>query len=494
MTVWDDHEVDNDYAGDVSQDDDPTATFLTRRTAAYLAWWEHQAVRMPAPVGPDLEIYRSFTWGNLASFFAVDGRQYRDDQSECPSVIPGQPLLERCTDAKADERSMLGADQETWLIDGLRASTATWNVIGNQTVFAATPLSLSGLPTGFNLDQWDGYPANRQRLLDVFAESDVRNPLVVTGDIHASGAGYLLRYYDDDDRTIGGKLVKRQRGGRIVGHEFVGTSISSAFPGALAPIFSSVASAIPWITYAEATKRGYVTVRLEPTRALGRWRHIESALAETTTITTAHSWEITAEAADAPPRFVPAGFADVPRTAGFATAVDWLKASGITSGVSPTRFDPQGLVTRSQMALFLWRMMDEPVGVPRANFSDVPTTAAFALAVDWLKANNITTGVGGNRFDPAGQVTRSQMAQFLWRLAGSPPVDDPVAFTDVPPGAGFAPAVRWLAKYGVTTGRTPTTFAPDPAVKRFEMALFLYRLASTPAAWNRPLPPTAIAD
>jgi alkaline phosphatase D len=500
VTVWDDHEVDNDYAGDVPQDDvsqgnETTEAFRQRRAAAYLAWWEHQAVRMPAPVSPDLEIYRSLTWGRLASFFAIDGRQYRDDQSQCPPVIAGQPLAERCDSALDDQRSMLGDQQEAWLFGGLRSSTATWNVIGNQTVFAATPLSLQGLPTGFNLDQWDGYPASRQRLLDVLAEPEVRNPLIVTGDIHAAGAGYLLRYYDDSDRRVGGTIVRRQAGGRIVGHEFVGTSISSTFPAALAGVFGSVASQIPWITYADATKRGYVTVRLEPTSAIGRWRQVADARAATTTVSTAHTWQVPAEEPTTPPRFVPAAFSDVAPTDRFATAVDWLKSAGITSGVSPTRFDVNGLVTRGQMALFLWRMMGEPTGAPGANFSDVPTGAGFAPAVDWLKQQRITTGIDGTtRFNPSGNVPRWQMALFLWRFAGQPTVSDPLPFTDVPADAGFAPAVRWLNKYKITTGTSPTRFSPDPPVRRFEMALFLYRLATTSQAWNVPLPPTAVVD
>lgn len=499
VVVWDDHEVDNDYAGSVSQDDANTEAFLTRRAEAYLAWWEHQAVRMPAPVGPDLQIYRSLHWGQLASFFAVDGRQYRDDQSRCGSIIAGQPLLERCDPALAPDRSMLGENQEQWLANGLRSSNSTWNVVGNQTVFAATPLSLQGFPTGFNLDQWDGYPANRQRLLDVFAEPEVRNPLVVTGDIHASGAGYLLRYYDDNDRRVDGQIVKRQAGGRVVGHEFVGTSISSTFPPSLSGVFVSVASQIPWITYAEASRRGYVTVRLEPSRAVARWRLVANAQApDTTTISTAHTWEVAAEDPDAPPRFVPAGFSDVPATAGFATAVDWLKSNAVTTGVGGTsRFAPFDGVTRGQMASFLWRVMGEPPvppGTPASRFTDVPPNAAFAPAVRWLAANRITTGTSATTYSPGDVITRGQMALFLWRLVGEPVVTEPDGFVDIPPGANFAPAVRWAKFHRITTGTTTTSYSPGDPVQRYQMALFLYRLASTPAAWDVALPPTAVVD
>jgi len=494
VVVWDDHEVDNDYAGDISQDNDPVEQFRVRRAEAYLAWWEHQAVRMPAPVGPDLQIYRSLRWGQLVTFFALDGRQYRDDQADCPSVLPDLPaasaIAERCGSAEDDERTMLGASQEQWLDTGLRASPCRWNVVAQQTVFAGTPLQLPSFPTGYNLDQWDGYPAARQRLLDTFASPEVNNPLVVTGDIHASGAGYLLRTFDPD----------RGAGGRIVGHEFVGTSISSTFPAALVAFFNSVAGALPWIDYVNASLRGYVKVTLTPTRATARWKVVDSVSTEQPRppVRTDHVWVVPAVEPDAAPRFIPARFSDVPPSVNYATAVDWLKANGVTTGVGGTsRFAPTDAVTRGQMASFLWRMMGEPalpLGTPPTGFTDVPANAAFAPAVAWLKAKGITTGTSSTTFSPAVPVNRGQMALFLWRLAGEPLVEDPSGFDDINAGALFENAVKWAKFHGITTGTSPTNYSPAQPVTRAQMALFLYRLASTPQAWSVALPPTAVVD
>ena len=93
IITWDDHEVENNYAGLNPQDPADAATFAARRAVAYQAWWEHQPVRLPAPTGPDLTIRRSFDWGDLARFAVVDGRQHRSDQACGDSLGPPCPDL-----------------------------------------------------------------------------------------------------------------------------------------------------------------------------------------------------------------------------------------------------------------------------------------------------------------------------------------------------------------------------------------------------------------
>lgn len=280
VVVWDDHEVDNNYANDIDENGVGGPAFLPRREQAYLAWWEHQAVRMPAPVGPDLGIYRSVRWGNLATFFALDGRQYRSPQV-CTGQFGGLPLVAQCADMLESDRTMLGSTQESWLAEGLRTSAGTWNVVAQQTVFCATPIGLGSPSQLVNNDQWDGYPAARQRLIDVFAEPDVTNPLVVTGDIHASGAGRVLTDFADPNSSV-------------VGHELVGTSISSSFPGNLADTFNAAASAIPWIDYVNASLRGYVTVELTSTEATATWRVVDTVTEPSSAVRTDFTWVIPA--------------------------------------------------------------------------------------------------------------------------------------------------------------------------------------------------------
>ena len=160
LVIWDDHEVENNYAGLTSEDEDPVDVFAARRLAAYQAWWEHMPVRIPRPQ-PDVDtiIYRTIHWGTLADFILLDGRQFRSDQA-CGDVVLN--LDPACPEAGDPARTMLGTVQETWLDGELAASEATWPVITQQTV--VTDIRL---PNGavLNYDQWDGYAPARDRML-----------------------------------------------------------------------------------------------------------------------------------------------------------------------------------------------------------------------------------------------------------------------------------------------------------------------------------------
>jgi hypothetical protein len=191
------------------------------------------------------------------------------------------------------------------------------------------------------------------------------------------------------------------------------------------------------------------------------------------------------------------GFRDVGSTDYFDAAVRWLRAEGVTKGSGePGAFAPQRSVSRAQMAAFLWRIHDAPTDRPPHGFADVPNSAYFGSAVRWLRAEGITIGSDalGNAFEPAQSVTRAQMAAFLWRSAGSPAVATPHGLSDVPSGAYYEPAVRWLVAHGISKGATADTFAPARPVTRGQMAAFLHRMALEPAAWESvPQVPSTIA-
>ena len=267
LTIWDDHEVDNDHAGMAPDDGAPAGVdFAARRTAAYRAWWEHNPTRLPKPMGNALEIHRSLEWGALATLFALDGRQHRTDQP-C-----GGSLAATCVEREDPAGTMLGADQEAWIADALPGSATTWNVVANQTVMAPSPIEL-GPATLFNMDQWDGYPAAQRRMLEVLAEST--NPVVITGDIHASAVGDI------------------RLDGDVVATELVGTSLSSEFPADLAPFFETAAVGAGALM-ADATHRGYVVCELTPTTFRADYRIVESVLVPQSPVSTSSSWAITA--------------------------------------------------------------------------------------------------------------------------------------------------------------------------------------------------------
>ncbi|WP_432056729.1 alkaline phosphatase D family protein [Streptomyces sp. bgisy022] len=202
VVTFDDHEVDNDFAGQIPQDPgaQPHAAFVARLTAAYRAYYEHMPVRATAvPDGPHIRMYRRLEFGRLARLNVLDTRQYRSDQATGPEG------------ARDPSRTMLGAAQKRWLVDGLRRSPARWNLIASQIMMAETDLR-PGPGKLWYYDAWDGYQAERNALLREFRRVD--NPVVLTGDRHLTMVSDLRADFADP-------------GSPVVGAEFVGTSVSS---------------------------------------------------------------------------------------------------------------------------------------------------------------------------------------------------------------------------------------------------------------------------
>ncbi|MEM8706750.1 MAG: S-layer homology domain-containing protein, partial [Actinomycetota bacterium] len=157
--------------------------------------------------------------------------------------------------------------------------------------------------------------------------------------------------------------------------------------------------------------------------------------------------------------------------------VSWLVANDITTGTSPTTFNPNGYVTRAQAATFVWRMAGSPEPSPNApNFDDVRLDAYYRDAVRWMAESGITTGTSDTTFSPGGVATRAELVTFLWRLVDRPAVGNPDQFTDLTASWQRGP-VGWAASVGVTTGTTATTFDPNSPVTRGQTAAMLKRLA-----------------
>jgi hypothetical protein len=187
-----------------------------------------------------------------------------------------------------------------------------------------------------------------------------------------------------------------------------------------------------------------------------------------------------------------ATFIDVEPERFFAPGIFWLRKNELTFGTLPGLFEPMDHLSRAQMAAFLWRFMDKPAVETKAPFADVARPSWYASATDWLYASGITKGVTPDLFAPEDFVTRGQMAAFLWRLCGSIPAQEAAPFNDVGPGSYYATAVAWIAETRVTVGATPSLFAPDQKITRGEMATFMHRLATTPEAWAAVEPPSVV--
>ncbi|MBK8248245.1 MAG: alkaline phosphatase D family protein [Gemmatimonadetes bacterium] len=245
VVTWDDHEVDNNVAGLVSERGDPVEAFQLRRAAAYRAYYEHMPLRRSSvPHGPDMLLYRSLEFGQLARLHVLDGRQYRSDQS-C-----GDRQKAPCAEWDQEGRTMLGAAQERWLARGLVQPGAMWQLLAQQVMMM--PLDLDPGPGEvFNMDSWSGYPAARRRLTNLLAERRVANAVVLTGDVHANYAGEV-------------PLDWRQPDAARVAVEYVGTSISSEGDGMDAyPQVERVRSSTPWLKFHNA-RRGYIRCDITP--------------------------------------------------------------------------------------------------------------------------------------------------------------------------------------------------------------------------------------
>ncbi len=203
LVIWDDHEVENNYAGLNPQDMSEAEAFPQRRADAYQAYYENMPLRRTSvPSGPDMQLYRRIQWGDLATFHMLDTRQYRDDQA-C-----GDGKRSGCTDADLPERSLPGFAQEDWLAQGFRDSRARWDLIGQQVFFAQRDFDSDPAVEAYSMDAWDGYSASRDRVTRSWVDAGVRNPVVLTGDVHQAWAAELkVDYRDPDSPTVGAELV-----------------------------------------------------------------------------------------------------------------------------------------------------------------------------------------------------------------------------------------------------------------------------------------------
>ncbi|MBA3917971.1 MAG: alkaline phosphatase [Gemmatimonas sp.] len=274
MVTWDDHEVDNNYAGLVGENRmESDEQMRNRRAAAYQAWWEHQPVRVPRVQSwADLTITRRVSWGQLANFWMLDTRQYRSDQA-C-----GDGTQAACDEWKDPSRTLLGTTQEQWLLNGLTTS-ARWQVLAQQIMMAPYDAA-PGPEMRTSMDQWGGYPAARDRLLGEIAKRAPNRTVVLTGDIHTNWVNELHSEFARPDRPT-------------VAAEFVATSISSGGDGADVPParLSTMQGDNPHLKWFQ-NRRGYVRCRVDANTWTADYRSVPFVEKPGADVATASSWRV----------------------------------------------------------------------------------------------------------------------------------------------------------------------------------------------------------
>ena len=267
---WDDHEVDNDYAGTQSEHLDPQ--FLSRRAAAYQAYLEHLPLpRRMWPRDGAMRLYDRYAHGSLATFHVTDTRQFRSPQP-CPDPARGGGATElyECAELQAPGHGMLGEEQHRWLDEGLAATRARWNFIGQQAMLSRWDVD-PGPRTRLSTDGWDGYPESRRRVLEALVADKVGNPIVLGGDLHAHVVANVHRDADD-------------AGSPVVAAEFCTSSLSAQ--GWPVDVFAPRAAANPHVQLADSSKRGYMLFDLDAKRCEVSIRSLENEKDPASTIAT----------------------------------------------------------------------------------------------------------------------------------------------------------------------------------------------------------------
>ncbi len=270
IVVWDDHESANDAWSGGAENHDPASggDWAARKAASVRAYGEWMPVRMEGD-----RLYRRLRFGDLAELSMLDLRTYRSQQS--------RPLDGRSVDDTG--RTMTGQDQMAWLTTGLVSSPTRWQLVGNSVMFAPVLLppldarttraltTLLGVPSNgipFNTDQWDGYPADRQRVLDAIRGAGRRNVVFLTGDIHTSWASDIPENAAD------------YPGAGTVATEFVVPSVTSANidellgvpPRSASPALEEVVrSTNRHVRFVELDSHGYGVLEVTPDAALMEW-------------------------------------------------------------------------------------------------------------------------------------------------------------------------------------------------------------------------------
>lgn len=286
LLTWDDHEVQNDYAGltagnsGVADVFSNPADFAKRRAAAYQAYYENMPLRLSSLVnglvgllsGAEFRLYQRVDVGQLASFYMLDTRQYRDRQVCSKNAKLGSSQVDpnQCAAWVEPKRTLLGMQQEVWLNHELARSKqhgARWNVLGQSTLFGLRD-NKAGTGESFFNDGWDGYSAARSRLTDALQKHQVENPVILGGDVHENWVGYVKSNYAQTPEAQNSKPI---------GVEFCGTSVTS--PAGSSAVEKTTERLVenPHFIYADAASRGYGLIDFTPNELHTTLRVVEDA-------------------------------------------------------------------------------------------------------------------------------------------------------------------------------------------------------------------------
>ena len=303
LLTWDDHEVQNDYASLTAGDSgiadifSNPADFAMRRAAAYHAYYENMPIRASTLTksmsgmtsGAEMRIYQRVDVGQLASFYMLDTRQYRDRQLCSKDGKLGASVVNPaiCAEWLNPKRTLLGAKQEQWLNSEFETANhrgSTWQVMAQSTLFGSRDNN-PGKEQGFFNDGWDGYAPARKRLTDALQKHAVQNPVMLGGDVHENWVGCLKADYS---QTAAAQAAP------AIGVEFCGTSITSSASSSAVEKTPERLAENPHFVFADAKRRGYGVVEFTPKQLTTSLRVVDDVRAQNTTISTLAQFAVSA--------------------------------------------------------------------------------------------------------------------------------------------------------------------------------------------------------
>jgi alkaline phosphatase D len=282
IVTWDDHEVQNDYAGLAAGNSGPAVeSFAARRAAAYQAFYEHMPVRASVltqaiaglAAGAEMRLYSQQRIGQLGTLILLDDRQYRDTQVCTRDGKAGSSTADPAACAAWDDpaRTLLGAVQERWLDATLAASAGPgWTIIGQQSLFGQRDFRIGPGRTLWN-DGWDGYATARGRLTQSLQRHQVANPVLLGGDLHENWVGHVKADYQRPDSPA-------------IGVEFCGTSITSRSAGNEKT--ASLLAENPHFIFADGERKGYGVAEFTPRQLTTTLRVVDDVTRRETRVET----------------------------------------------------------------------------------------------------------------------------------------------------------------------------------------------------------------
>jgi alkaline phosphatase D len=282
ITIWDDHESANDawMMGAENHDPETQGEWTDRLAAAKQAYFEWMPIRENGS-----SFYRTLQYGPLADIILLDTRiEGREQQI---NDVTDMALY-------APERTLLGSTQKAWLKEQLMTSTAQWKVVANQVIFSEFNVGWAGPATGATpeqtesqfLDIWDGYPAEREELIQFLSDQNINDTIILTGDFHSS---FAMEVVSDPDASI----PYLTQGIGSVAVEFATPSISAAnFDENLTPELSaglefqinqpiaelSGYNPNPHMKFVDLDRHGYFVLTISESSAQADYYYLEDIL------------------------------------------------------------------------------------------------------------------------------------------------------------------------------------------------------------------------